>query len=69
MVFNLLPVYPLDGFKVVEALTKYNNSFVQFMYRYGNLLLIAVVFICDGLLLGLINIAEIPIKLFWQWIF
>ncbi|MBE5736391.1 MAG: site-2 protease family protein [Clostridiales bacterium] len=69
LVFNLLPIYPLDGFKIVEATTKYNNSYVQFMYRYGSLILVAVVFVFDGLLLRLINLIEIPIKLFWQLIF
>lgn len=35
MVFNLLPIYPLDGFRVVETLSKPNNRYVNFMYKYG----------------------------------
>ena len=35
MVFNLLPIYPLDGFRVVETLSKPNNKYVNFMYKYG----------------------------------
>ena len=41
--FNILPIYPLDGFRVIEANTKPNNGFVNFMRRYSNLILIAVV--------------------------
>lgn len=33
--FNLLPLFPLDGFRVVETLTKPNNPYVLFMRRYG----------------------------------
>ena len=33
--FNLLPLYPLDGYRVVEILTPPNNGFVRFMHRYG----------------------------------
>ncbi len=35
IVFNLLPIYPLDGFRVVATLTKPNNRFVKFMRQYG----------------------------------
>lgn len=68
-VFNLLPIYPLDGFKIVENYTKYNNSFVRFMYRYGNLILIAIVIFFDGLLIRLINLVSYPITWFWHLIF
>ncbi len=33
--FNLLPLYPLDGFRVVEVVTPPNNKFVVFMRRYS----------------------------------
>ena len=68
-VFNILPIYPLDGFKVVEVLTKYNNSYVNFMYRYGSLILILVVCFSDSLLIQLIDWVSVPIKLFWGLIF
>ena len=48
--FNLLPIYPLDGFHVVESLTPYNNGYVRFMRRYGQYILIAIVgigFVCE----------------------
>lgn len=42
MAFNLIPIYPLDGFHVVEAFTKYNNKYCVFMRQYGNLILFAL---------------------------
>ncbi len=39
MAFNLLPIYPLDGFHVVEAFTKYDNKYCVFMRRYGSMVL------------------------------
>ena len=41
--FNLIPVYPLDGFRVVETLAKPDNAYVRFNYRYGNFLLIGII--------------------------
>lgn len=42
MAFNLLPIYPLDGFRVVETLTKPNNKYVNFMYKYGSVVMVAI---------------------------
>ncbi len=39
-IFNLLPIYPLDGFNFVKSFLKPNNKFVTFMERYGSLILI-----------------------------
>ena len=33
--FNLLPLFPLDGFRLVETFTRPNNGYVRFMRRYG----------------------------------
>ena len=43
MIFNLLPIYPLDGFNVISSLLPYNNKFVNFMHRYGQIILFIVV--------------------------
>ena len=40
--FNILPIYPLDGFRLVEACTKPNNGYVQFMRRYGFFVILVV---------------------------
>ncbi len=45
MVFNLLPIYPLDGFRVIESFTKYNNPFVTFMRKYGQYILLGLILI------------------------
>lgn len=47
MLFNLLPVYPLDGFRVVETLSKPGNKYVNFMYKYGNWSLIVLLIIAN----------------------
>ena len=46
MVFNLLPIYPLDGFRVIETLTKPNNKYVNFMYNHGSKVMLGLLLIC-----------------------
>ncbi len=41
--FNLLPIHPLDGFRVIEAFTRYNNRVVQFFRKFGQYILLALV--------------------------
>lgn len=41
--FNLLPIHPLDGFRVVEAFTRYNNRAVMFFRKFGQYILLALV--------------------------
>lgn len=48
-VFNLLPLYPLDGFRVVEAFTREINPVQRFLRNYGQMILIVLIvesFIC-----------------------
>lgn len=42
--FNLLPIYPLDGFRLVEIHSKPFNGFVEFMKRYGFFVMLILVF-------------------------
>ena len=52
VVFNLLPFNPLDGFRVVESLTREINPVRRFLKNYGKYILIALVlesFLCDVL--------------------
>lgn len=46
-VFNLIPVYPLDGFRVLEVIFSKNpdNKFLLFMRRYGQVILIIMIVI------------------------
>ncbi len=43
LVFNLIPVYPLDGFNAIRALTRPNNGFVNFMFKYGSLIMLLII--------------------------
>ena len=41
--FNLLPIHPLDGFRVVEAFTRFNNPYTKFIRDYGHYILMALI--------------------------
>ena len=43
MVFNLLPIPPLDGYNVLVSFTKPNNSFMRFMRQNSMIVLIIVI--------------------------
>lgn len=49
-VFNLLPFYPLDGFRIVEACSKRHGKVYQFLRKYGYYILLFLIiesFICN----------------------
>ena len=68
-VFNLLPLYPLDGFNFIAAITKYGNAFVSFMYKYGYIILLVMLainaFVNTSILGTLIKYISYPISRFW----
>ena len=50
VVFNLLPLYPLDGFRVVESCTREINPVRRFLRNYGQVILIILIvesFVCS----------------------
>lgn len=47
--FNILPIYPLDGFNAIASFSKYDNKYVNFMRQYGYIVLMVL------LLTGLFN--------------
>lgn len=45
--FNLLPIAPLDGFNLVNALLPHGNRYSAFMFRYGWMLLFGLILVCN----------------------
>lgn len=48
-VFNLLPLYPLDGFRIVDAVNKRRGKIYRFLRNYGYYILLGLIlesFIC-----------------------
>ena len=70
-VFNLLPIYPLDGFNAIASQLRYDNPFVTFMQRYGSLILILVVIIFSytNIFGYLVSYIGYPISWFWGLFF
>lgn len=52
-IFNILPIYPLDGFSFLEAFLPYDNKFLNFMRKYG--VIILLILLVSGLISFLIN--------------
>lgn len=74
MVFNLLPIYPLDGFRVVETLSKPDNKYVNFMYKHGAQVMLVFLLVCFflGMFIPQLNILSNIINLVKKcldWIF
>ncbi|MBQ8428450.1 MAG: site-2 protease family protein, partial [Clostridia bacterium] len=44
-VFNLIPLYPLDGFRIVTAFNKKRGKVYQFLRNYGYYILLALILI------------------------
>ncbi len=45
--FNLLPIYPLDGYRIIDSLCKQDNAFLSFMRN--NSLIVYLLFAITGL--------------------
>ena len=67
-IFNLLPLYPLDGYNILRSVTKGTNGFVNFLGRYGHIILLVLIFstlLETGMSFAVINILS-PINNFWS---
>lgn len=58
VVFNLLPLNPLDGFRVVQAFTREVNPVHKFLRNYGQAILI--ILIAESFLCNLLNRFGVP---------
>ncbi len=52
-IFNILPIYPLDGFNFIASFCRYDNKFVVFMRNYGSIILL--ILLLSGAFYFLIN--------------
>jgi len=70
MIFNLLPIYPLDGFNAIASQLKYTNKFVLFMQKYGSLILIftLIIFNYTNIFSYLVYYIGYPINALWSLI-
>ena len=83
-VFNLLPFYPLDGFRIVDAVNTTRGKIYRFLRDYGYYILMGLIFVhifANRIsFLGYIDILGYaltfatdffgkPITLLWNWIF
>ena len=82
-VFNLLPLYPLDGFRIVDAVNTKRGKIYRFLREKGYYILLGLIFVhifADRIpyleyidILGYaldfaIDIFGRPITLLWDWI-
>ena len=66
-IFNLFPIYPLDGFNFLRSFMKPTNKFVLFMERYGSLILILLLITSafDYVYSFFLNLVEQGFFAFW----
>lgn len=82
-VFNLLPFYPLDGFRIVDALNKKRGKVYRFLRQYGYYILLGLMLLHMVAsyvpMLGYVDVLGYfmsfavdifgkPITLFWNWL-
>jgi len=67
MLFNLLPIPPLDGFNLLKSFTKPNNRYMQFA-RNNAMTLIMVVLVLSFIGFGIFQLVpHIQRAFFWLW--
>lgn len=83
-VFNLIPVYPLDGFRLVDVFAKKRGKLYMVARKYGYYILLGLILLSSAagrmpqleplnifgyFMKFAINIVGYPITAFWGWIF
>lgn len=67
-VFNILPIYPLDGFNVVLALSRRQNGYIRFMLQNGWIVLIVFALLFSYILTYPIDFLFGTFEAFWKLI-
>lgn len=67
-IFNLLPIFPLDGFNIVVSLSKTDNGYLRFMRRYGWVVLLVIVLFFGNWLFYVSDLIFGGINWFWELI-
>ena len=67
MLFNLLPIYPLDGYNMLVSFTKPTNRYMQFMRQYS--MPVFLIVICILMFTGVMGTIVYGIRdgLLWFW--
>ena len=65
-IFNLLPIYPFDGYNIIDSMCRYDNAYLKFAKRYSTILFILIIitgvydlfygYIIENLYTALINL-------------
>ena len=42
-VFNLLPIYPFDGYNIIDSMCRYENAYLKFAKRYSTIIFILLI--------------------------
>ena len=42
-IFNLLPIYPFDGYNMIDSMCRFDNAYLRFAKRYSTLLFILII--------------------------
>ena len=69
-VFNLIPIFPLDGYNIIASFTRHGNGFQRFMMKYGSIILL-VLFLTGFFDVALTYVVEKilnPFVAFWGFV-
>ena len=42
-IFNLLPIYPFDGYNIIKSMSRYDNAYLRFARKYSTILLVVII--------------------------
>ena len=65
MIFNLIPIFPLDGFNLVASLSKNSAKFVAHMQKNAIIYTIILIFACNIFISPIVNLFFDKFLYFW----